>query len=132
MLMWLPMLQQVRQWQQMQQQLARAEGYVCTILGRRRQLPDARGGGSGAAMVRPLTPAVSLSAFWVGGIGIGLPHISTKIPHRKMQRLPHKNAGRQVSCFACLLTTEGLHLAQQRRTAHEGEFGGPSVKTRAN
>ena len=40
-------------WQQQQQDLAKHEGYVCTILGRRRKLPDAQGGSSGAAVVRP-------------------------------------------------------------------------------
>lgn len=33
---------EVRTWQQEQHALALSEGYVCTILGRRRQLPDAR------------------------------------------------------------------------------------------
>lgn len=33
---------QVMKWQKEQRRLAEIEGYVCTILGRRRQLPDAR------------------------------------------------------------------------------------------
>ncbi len=32
---------QVMQWQKDQRRYAEFEGYVCTILGRRRQLPDA-------------------------------------------------------------------------------------------
>ena len=33
---------EVKEWQKMQRHCAQTEGYVCTILGRRRQLPDAR------------------------------------------------------------------------------------------
>ena len=36
---------QVKQWQEEQRIAAQNEGYVCTILGRRRLLPDASGGG---------------------------------------------------------------------------------------
>lgn len=39
---------QVADWQDQQRELAQKEGYVCTILGRRRQLPDAKGGSSKA------------------------------------------------------------------------------------
>ena len=35
---------QVEEWQQIQRKAAKEEGYVCTILGRRRLLPDAKGG----------------------------------------------------------------------------------------
>ena len=34
--------QEVRRWQEVQQYMARREGYVTTLLGRRRNLPDAR------------------------------------------------------------------------------------------
>jgi DNA polymerase-1 len=33
---------QVEKWQEMQRNMAREAGYVCTLLGRRRNLPDAR------------------------------------------------------------------------------------------
>ena len=36
---------QVKQWQEKQRNAAQDDGYVCTILGRRRLLPDASGGG---------------------------------------------------------------------------------------
>ena len=36
---------QVKQWQEEQRNAAQKDGYVCTILGRRRLLPDASGGG---------------------------------------------------------------------------------------
>ena len=36
---------QVKQWQEEQRDAAQNGGYVCTILGRRRLLPDASGGG---------------------------------------------------------------------------------------
>ena len=36
---------QVKQWQEEQRDAAQTGGYVCTILGRRRLLPDASGGG---------------------------------------------------------------------------------------
>ena len=39
------LLMQVEQWQKEQRSAAQDEGYVCTILGRRRLLPDASGGG---------------------------------------------------------------------------------------
>ena len=39
------LLVQVEQWQKEQRCAAQDEGYVCTILGRRRLLPDASGGG---------------------------------------------------------------------------------------
>lgn len=38
---------EVREWQQQQQQLAMEEGYVRTIMGRYRQLPEARNKGKG-------------------------------------------------------------------------------------
>jgi hypothetical protein len=41
----------VAEWQEKQRELAKREGYVCTILGRRRQLPDAKPGSSSKALV---------------------------------------------------------------------------------
>ncbi len=49
---------QVADWQALQRELAQREGYVCTILGRRRQLPDAKGGSS-KAMGHALRAAIN-------------------------------------------------------------------------
>ena len=50
---------QVEEWQKIQRKAAKEEGYVCTILGRRRLLPDAKGGGKKAVQVSasPSLPA---------------------------------------------------------------------------
>ena len=52
---------QVEAWQKIQREAAKNDGYVCTILGRRRLLPDAKGGGRKAAQVSnpPSLPALA-------------------------------------------------------------------------
>lgn len=52
---------QVRLWQNRQQTLAKKPGFVCTLLGRQRQLPDAskKGVGSGAARGHALRAAIN-------------------------------------------------------------------------
>ena len=54
-------LLQVRRWQTQQQNQAKKEGYVCTLLGRQRQLPDAgkTGPGTGAAVGHALRAAIN-------------------------------------------------------------------------
>lgn len=51
----------MRVWQNKQQTLAKNAGYVCTLLGRQRQLPDAskKGVGSGAARGHALRAAIN-------------------------------------------------------------------------
>lgn len=49
-------LQQVEEWQKMQRKLAEHAGYVCTILGRRRLLPDASSNNQ-KAKVMPKSPS---------------------------------------------------------------------------
>lgn len=52
---------QVRKWQIKQQDQAQKKGYVCTLLGRQRQLPDAakKGAGTGAAVGHALRAAIN-------------------------------------------------------------------------
>ena len=52
---------QVRRWQLRQQKQAEQDGYVCTLLGRQRQLPDAgkKGPGTGAAKGHALRAAIN-------------------------------------------------------------------------
>ena len=54
-------LLQVREWQQKQQDQAKNQGYVCTLLGRQRQLPDAskKGPDTGAARGHALRAAIN-------------------------------------------------------------------------
>lgn len=54
-------LMQVRRWQDQQQDQAKKQGYVCTLLGRQRQLPDAgkKGPGTGAAVGHALRAAIN-------------------------------------------------------------------------
>lgn len=55
-----PMLQ-VRLWQNQQQTQAKQQGYVCTLLGRQRQLPDAgkKGPGTGGVAGHALRAAIN-------------------------------------------------------------------------
>ena len=55
------LLLQVRKWQNQQQDQAKKQGYVCTLLGRQRQLPDAgkKGPGTGAAVGHALRAAIN-------------------------------------------------------------------------
>lgn len=55
------LLVQVRKWQNQQQDQAKKQGYVCTLLGRQRQLPDAgkKGPGTGAAVGHALRAAIN-------------------------------------------------------------------------
>ena len=48
---------QVGRWQDEQRLAAHDEGYVCTILGRRRLLPDASGGGAAKVRTPDLYPS---------------------------------------------------------------------------
>lgn len=52
---------QVRRWQDQQQEQAKKQGFVCTLLGRQRQLPDAakKGPGTGAAVGHALRAAIN-------------------------------------------------------------------------
>jgi len=51
----------VRNWQDRQQKQAAKQGYVCTLLGRQRQLPDAgkKGPGTGAAKGHAMRAAIN-------------------------------------------------------------------------
>ena len=51
----------MQRWQTQQQKQAKKEGYVCTLLGRQRQLPDAAktGAGTGAAVGHALRAAIN-------------------------------------------------------------------------
>lgn len=54
-------MMQVQKWQVQQQDQAKQKGYVCTLLGRQRQLPDAgkKGQGTGAAVGHALRAAIN-------------------------------------------------------------------------
>ena len=51
----------MRKWQDKQQKQAAKQGYVCTLLGRQRQLPDAgkKGPGTGAAKGHAMRAAIN-------------------------------------------------------------------------
>jgi DNA polymerase-1 len=49
----------VREWQRIQRERARGEGYVTTIMGRRRQLPDAANSRNKAAQGHALRAAIN-------------------------------------------------------------------------
>jgi hypothetical protein len=52
-------VRQVRRWQELQERSAKERGYVLTMLGRMRKLPDAQQKGNAAAMAHALRAAIN-------------------------------------------------------------------------
>lgn len=95
---------QVEAWQKIQREAAQKDGYVCTILGRRRLLPDAKGGGGKKAAQVSNAPSPPSRRYRASGC-VGHADVPGASPALLRPYLPFQSPSCENGRAVCILAS---------------------------